>query len=94
MMAGLDGIQNKIDPGQPLEKNIYDMTEKELKNIGRVPRSLEEAIDSLEKDHKFLLKGDVFTKDQIDAYAELLWEQVIRTETTPCPVEYDMYYSA
>jgi glutamine synthetase len=54
---------------------------------------LREALDSLAADHEFLLKGDVFTKDQIEAYMELKWEEVIRTETTPCPVEFDMYYS-
>ena len=54
---------------------------------------MREALESLEADHAFLLKGDVFTKDQIDAYVELKWEEVLRVETTPCPVEFDMYYS-
>ncbi|MEW4448601.1 type I glutamate--ammonia ligase [Qipengyuania sp. JC766] len=94
LMAGLDGIMNKIDPGEAMDKNLYDLPPAELENVPTVCGSLREALIALEDDHEFLLKGDVFSKDQIDAYAELLWEQVIRMETTPCAVEFDMYYSA
>jgi glutamine synthetase len=93
LMAGLDGIENKIHPGEAMDKNLYDLPPAELAEVPTVCGSLREALDSLAADHEFLLKGDVFTKDQIEAYAELKWEEVIRTETTPCPVEYDMYYS-
>ncbi|MBR0553810.1 type I glutamate--ammonia ligase [Stakelama marina] len=94
LMAGLDGIQNKIDPGEAMDKNLYDLPPAELVNVPTVCGSLREALVALQEDYEFLLKGDVFTKDQIDAYAELKWEDVIRFETTPSPVEYDMYYSA
>ena len=87
LMAGLDGIQNKIHPGDPMDK-------KELAEVPTVCGSLREALDSLIADHDFLLKGDVFTKDQIEAYVELKWDEVYRFEQTPSPVEFDMYYSA
>jgi glutamine synthetase len=93
LMAGLDGIENKIHPGEAMDKNLYDLPPAELAEVPTVCGSLREALDSLAADHDFLLKGDVFTKDQIEAYMELKWEEVIRTETTPCPVEFDMYYS-
>ena len=93
LMAGLDGIENKIHPGEAMDKNLYDLPPAELAEVPTVCGSLREALDSLAADHEFLLKGDVFTKDQIDSYAELKWEEVMRTETTPCPVEFDMYYS-
>jgi glutamine synthetase len=94
LMAGIDGIQNKIHPGEAMDKNLYDLPPAELAEVPTVCGSLREALESLEADHEFLLKGDVFSKDQIDAYAELKWEEVSRFETTPSPVEYDMYYSA
>ncbi|WP_057883907.1 type I glutamate--ammonia ligase [Tsuneonella troitsensis] len=94
LMAGLDGIQNKIHPGEAMDKNLYDLPPAELAEVPTVCGSLREALESLEADHEFLLKGDVFTKDQIDAYAELLWADVSRWETTPSSVEYDMYFSA
>ena len=94
LMAGIDGIQNKIHPGEAMDKNLYDLPPAELAEVPTVCGSLREALEALEADHEFLLKGDVFSKDQIDAYAELKWEEVMRTETTPCPVEFDMYYSA
>ncbi len=94
MMAGLDGIQNKIHPGEAMDKNLYDLPPAELVNVPTVCGSLREALIALQDDHEFLLKGDVFTKDQIEAYAELKWQDVIRFETTPSPVEYDMYYSS
>ena len=94
LMAGLDGIQNKIHPGEAMDKNLYDLPPAELAEVPTVCGSLREALEALEADHEFLLKGDVFTKDQIDAYAELKWDEVKRLETTPSPVEYDMYYSS
>lgn len=94
LMAGLDGIQNKIHPGDAMDKNLYDLPPQELANVPTVCGSLREALEALEVDYEFLLQGDVFSKDQIDAYAELKWEEVTRMETTPCPVEFDMYYSA
>ena len=94
LMAGLDGIQNKIHPGDPMDKNLYDLPPEELSQVPTVCGSLREALDSLEADMDFLLKGDVFTKDQIEAYIELKRADVARWEMTPSPVEYDMYYSA
>ena len=94
LMAGLDGIQNKIHPGDPMDKNLYDLPPEELSLVPTVCGSLREALDSLEADMDFLLKGDVFTKDQIEAYIELKRGDVARWEMTPSPVEYDMYYSA
>lgn len=94
LMAGLDGIQNKIHPGEAMDKNLYDLPPAELADVPTVCGSLREALEALEADHQFLLKGDVFTKDQIDAYAELKWAEVMRWETTPSAVEFDMYYSA
>lgn len=94
LMAGLDGIQNKIHPGDPMDKNLYDLPPEELSQVPTVCGSLREALDSLEADMDFLLKGDVFTKDQIEAYVELKRGDVARWEMTPSPVEYDMYYSS
>ncbi len=93
LMAGLDGILNKIDPGDPVDKNLYDLPPKELKKIPTVCGSLREALTNLDKDRAFLKAGDVFTDDMIDAYIELKMEEVIRFEHTPHPVEFDMYYS-
>jgi glutamine synthetase len=92
-MAGLDGILNKIHPGEPMDKNLYDLPPAELAEVPTVCGSLREALEALQADHEFLLKGDVFSKEQIDAYSELKWEDVMRWETTPSPVEFDMYYS-
>ena len=94
LMAGLDGITNKIHPGEAMDKNLYDLPPAELADVPTVCGSLREALESLEADHEFLLKGDVFTKDQIEAYCELKWDEVLRVETTPCAAEFDMYYSA
>ena len=93
LMAGLDGISNKIDPGEAMDKNLYDLPPEELDGIPTVCGSLREALDSLEADHDFLLAGDVFTKDQIEGYIELKMEEVTLYETTPHPVEFGMYYS-
>jgi len=94
LMAGIDGIKTKIHPGEAMDQNLSDLPPAELAEVPTVCGSLREALLALEADHDFLLEGGVFTKDQIDAYAELKWEEVLRFETTPSPVEYDMYYSA
>ena len=94
LMAGIDGIENKIHPGDAMDKNLYDLPPAELADVPTVCGSLREALEALEADHEFLLKGDVFSKDQLDAYMELKWDEVLRFETTPSPVEFDMYYSA
>ena len=93
LMAGLDGIRNKIDPGPASDKDLYDLPPEELAEIPTVCASLREALDALEADHDFLLAGDVFTKDQIDGYIALKWEEVYAYEHTPHPVEFKMYYS-
>ena len=93
LMAGLDGIQNKIHPGEPSDKDLYDLPPEELAGIPTVCASLREALDELEKDHAFLLQGDVFTRDQIEGYMELKWEEVYAYEHTPHPIEFKMYYS-
>ena len=90
LMAGLDGITNKIDPGEAMDKNLYDLPPEELEGIPTVCGSLREAMESLAADHDFLLAGDVFTKDQIDAYIELKMEEIELFEHTPHPVEFDM----
>ena len=94
LMAGLDGIENKIHPGEAMDKNLYDLPPEELKEIPTVCGSLREALDSLAADHAFLTKGGVFTEDQIESYMELKWPEVARWEMTPAPVEFDMYYSS
>lgn len=93
MMAGLDGVENKIDPGPPMDKNLYDLPPEELKEIPTVCGSLREALDTLSADREFLKKGDVFSDDLIDAWINLKMEEVYRTEHTPHPVEFEMYYS-
>lgn len=93
LMAGLDGIQNKIDPGPASDKNLYDLPPEELEGIPTVCGSLREALEALAADHDFLLAGGVFTKDQIDGYIDLKWEEVYAYEHTPHPVEYQLYYS-
>jgi glutamine synthetase len=94
LMAGLDGIANKIDPGKAMDKNLYALPKDELAKILTVCGSLREALNNLEKDHAFLLKGDVFTKDMIEGYIDLKMAEVERLETMPHPVEFEMYYSA
>ncbi len=93
LMAGLDGIKSKIDPGEAMDKNLYDLPAEELKDIPTVCGSLREALDCLAADHDFLLAGDVFTKDQIEAYIALKMDEVHKYEHTPHPVEFGMYYS-
>jgi glutamine synthetase len=93
MMAGLDGIENKIHPGDPMDKDLYDLPPAELKDIPTVCSSLRDALSSLDRDRAFLKKGNVFNDDQIDSYIDLKMAEVKRFETTPHPVEFAMYYS-
>ena len=93
LMAGLDGIENKIDPGDPIDKDLYDLPPEELADVPTVCSSLRQALETLDGDRAFLTKGGVLTDDQIDAYMELKWEEITQFETTPHPVEFQMYYS-
>ena len=93
LMAGLDGIENRIHPGDPMDKNLYDLPPEELKNVPTVCGSLREALQSLKADHEFLMKGDVFSADLIESYSELRWEEIYAFEHAPHPIEYKMYYS-
>jgi glutamine synthetase len=93
LMAGLDGIKHKLDPGPAIDKDLYDLPPRELKKIPTVCGSLREACQELDKDRAFLKKGNVFTDDAIDAYLELKMEEVERFEMFPHPIEFDMYYS-
>jgi len=93
LMAGLDGIQNKIHPGEAMDKNLYDLPPEELRDVPTVCGSLREALGALESDHAFLTKGDVFPRDQLESYIELKWEEVYAFEHTPHPIEFLMYYS-
>lgn len=94
LMAGLDGIQNKIDPGEPLEKNTYELSEEEKAKIPTVPGSLEESLDALERDHKYLLKGDVFTQDVIDVWLEYKRQEIPKVRLRPHPYEFYLYFDA
>jgi len=93
LMAGLDGIRNKIHPGDAIDKNLYDLPPEELKKVPTVCGSLREAITNLENDYEFLLGGDVFGKDFLESYMALKWEEVYNFEHTPHPIEFQMYYS-
>lgn len=93
MMAGLDGIQNRIDPGAPLDKDIYDLPPEELKNVPSLPGTLDEALKALEDDHEFLLKGDVFTTTMIERWISYKREKEITPlRLRPHPLEFSMYY--
>ncbi len=93
LMAGLDGIENKMDPGEPLDKDIYSLEPEELEGVVRMPASLEEALASLEEDHEFLLKGDVFTEDALQAWLHYKREhEVAEVNRRPHPHEFELYY--
>ena len=95
LMAGLDGIENRIDPGEPLDKNIYDLPPAELTKIPKAPGSLNEALAALENDHDFLLKGDVFTEDVIQTWIQYKTErEIIPLAQRPHPYEFFLYYDA
>ena len=92
-MAGLDGIQNKIEPGEPLEKDLYDLPPEEAKAIKSTPGSLAEALDALENDHEFLLKGDVFTSDVIETWIGYKRDrEVSEVNLRPTPYEFYLYF--
>ena len=93
LMAGIDGIENKIHPGDAMDKNLYDLPPEELKDVATVCRSLHQALEALDDDRSFLKKGEVFSDDLIDGYIELKSEEVQAFEMTPHPIEYQMYYS-
>jgi len=93
LMAGLDGVQNKIHPGDAMDKDLYDLPPEEEKEIAKVAFSLEEALEALDLDREFLKAGGVFTDDTIDAYIDLKADEVQRLRMTTHPVEFDMYYS-
>jgi glutamine synthetase len=93
LMAGLDGVQKKIDPGDPLDKDIYALSPEELKDVPRMPASLDEALDALEADHEFLLKGDVFTRDLIEMWLDYKREHEVQAmRLRPTPYEFFLYY--
>ena len=94
LMAGLDGIKNKIDPGKPLDEDLYALPESKVKNIPTVCGSLREAMESLDRDRGFLKQGGVFSDDQIDAFIALKFEEIYNLEHTPHPMEFEMYYSS
>ena len=93
MMAGLDGIQNKIHPGDPVDKNLYDLPPEEATKVPSSCASLDEALDNLDRDREFLIRGDVFSNDMLDAYIDLKMEEITRLRMTTHPIEFDMYYS-
>ncbi|MGY8956928.1 MAG: glutamine synthetase, partial [Alphaproteobacteria bacterium] len=93
LMAGLDGIENKIHPGDPMDKDLYDLPPEELEGVPTVCSSLGQALEALSADRDFLKKGDVFTDDQIDGYIALKHEELTLFMQSPHPVEYQMYYS-
>jgi glutamine synthetase len=93
MMAGLDGVQNKIDPGEPLDKDLYDLTPEELRNVPALPASLEGALENLANDHDFLTRGDVFTEEVIDTYIDYKMKaEVQQVRQRPHPYEFSLYY--
>jgi glutamine synthetase len=92
MMAGLDGVLNKIDPGEPMDKNMYELPPEELAKVPQVPSSLGEALDYLEKDHEFLLKGDVFTQDFLEMWVSHKRKEVDALRLRPHPYEFHLYY--
>ena len=93
LMAGLDGIENKIDPGDPLDKDIYSLPPEELEGIPLVPGSFEEALDALKNDHEFLTKGDTFTDDVIETWIDYKYENEINpVKLRPVPYEFMLYF--
>jgi len=94
LMAGLDGIKKRINPGKPLDEDLYALPEDKVKNIPTVCGSLREAMESLDTDRSFLKQGGVFSDDQIDAFIALKFEEIYNLEHTPHPMEFEMYYSS
>jgi glutamine synthetase len=94
LMAGLDGIENKIHPGEAMDINLYDLPEDEIQKIPTVCGSLREAVEAVQQDYAFLTKGDVFSQGMIESYIGLKMEEIDMVETMPHPVEYMLYYSS
>jgi glutamine synthetase len=94
LMAGLDGVQNKIHPGDPIDKDLYHLPPEEAARVPHVCASLEEALQNLQDDHAFLLKGGVFDEDTLEAYIGLKNDELTRFRMTTHPVEFDMYYAS
>jgi glutamine synthetase len=93
LMAGLDGIKNRIDPGRPIDKNLYDLPPAEAKEVKSTPGSLDQALDALESDHAFLLRGEVFTKDVIETWLEYKrTKEIDPIRLRPHPHEFHLYY--
>jgi glutamine synthetase len=93
LMAGLDGIQNKIHPGDPLDKDIYDLSPEELRNVPSLPYSLDGAMEALEADHEFLTKNDVFTEEVIETYIDYkIKAEATAVRQRPHPYEFALYY--
>jgi glutamine synthetase len=93
LMAGLDGVENKIHPGEAASKDLYHLPPEEDKLVPTVCHSLDQALEALDKDRAFLTKGGVFSDSMLDAYIELKMTEVTRFRTATHPVEFDMYYS-
>src|SRR5579863_3251433 len=93
LMAGIDGIINKIDPGKSSDRNLYEFSKEELSKIPQVCCSLDEALYNLDKDREFLKRGDVFSDEWIDAFIELKQQEIDKYRMTSHPIEYEMYYS-
>ena len=93
LMAGLDGIENKTNPGQPLDKDIYGTSPEELKDITEMPGSLDEALECLRRDHNYLLKGDVFTEDVIETWIQYKYDKEVNpVRMRPSPLEFQLYF--
>ena len=93
LMAGLDGIAGRMDPGPPLDRNIYELPPEEARNIAKVPGSLDESLRALEQDHAFLMHGDVFTQDVIETWLEYKWKhEVDPVRLRPHPWEFQLYF--
>ncbi len=93
VMAGLDGIQNQIDPGAPIDKDLYDLPPEEESKIPTVCSSLDQALEALDSDREFLKAGAVFSDDLIDGYIDLKMDEVTALRMSTHPIEFDMYYS-
>lgn len=95
LMAGLDGIENRINPGEPLDRDIYGLSDAELESVPKMPASLEESLEALEADHEFLLKGDVFSRDLVETWIAYKREHEIEpTRLVPTPKEFELYFDA
>ena len=92
LLAGLDGVLNKIDPGEPIDKNMYELPPQEMARVPQTPGSLDEALDHLQKDHAFLLKGDVFTEDFLEMWISHKRKEADAIRLRPHPYEFFLYY--